>query len=337
MSVSVEQGDVEQWPGYRTLLASGELTERVRKLEALLAPCRVCPRRCGVDRLTGRIGACFGGQLPAVSSFGPHLGEEPPISGRHGSGTIFFTHCNLRCVYCQNHQISQRFDRRRPDEVSIERLAEMMLSLQRQGCHNINFVSPTHFAPQMARAIACAADHGLRLPIVYNTNAYDSIEVIRLLDGIVDLYMPDLKYGDGEAGRRLSRVRDYPDHARAAIAEMWRQVGPLQTDREGVGRRGLLVRHLVLPGDLAGSESGLRWLRETCGPEPTVGIMAQYYPTHRSRRYPPLDRRIDRDEYDRVVQLALGLGFENLLVQDRQLAPDTYRPDFDRDRPFGDP
>ena len=213
------------FPKYLTLLKTGELAHRVEKLEAMLASCTICPKDCGNDRLKDQIAACYSGRLPIVSSYTAHFGEEPCLSGSRGAGNIFFGNCNLRCVYCQNYQISQTWREQKKNEVTHERLAEMMLELQDRGCHNIGFVSPTHFVPQMARGILLAAEQGLQLPIVYNTNAYDSVEVLRLLDGIVDVYLPDLKYADSEAGLQYSKVRDYALHARAAIKEMSRQRG----------------------------------------------------------------------------------------------------------------
>src|SRR5213593_763084 len=210
---------------YRRLLENGELRRRVEGLEALLERCTVCPSDCLNNRLKDEIAACYSGRLPIVSSYTAHFGEEPPLVGTRGAGNIFFGNCNLRCVYCQNYQISQAHKEQIKNEVTHERLAEMMLELQARGCHNINFVSPTHFAPQMARAILIAAEKGLRLPIVYNTNAYDSVEVLRLLDGVVDIYLPDLKYADSDAGFQYSKVRDYAVHARAAVKEMHRQMG----------------------------------------------------------------------------------------------------------------
>src|SRR5687767_6650299 len=212
-------------PSYLNLLPTGELLHRVEELEALLERCTVCPRDCLNNRLQDEIAACYSGRLPIVSSYTPHFGEEPGLSGTKGAGNIFFGNCNLRCVYCQNYQISQTWKQQQKNEVTHERLAEMMLELQDRGCHNIGFVSPAHFAPQMARAILIAAERGLRLPIVYNTNAYDSVDVLRLLDGIVDIYLPDLKYADSAAGFQYSKVRDYSLHARAAIKEMHRQMG----------------------------------------------------------------------------------------------------------------
>src|ERR1700704_916987 len=220
---------------YLRLLRSGELRRRVEALEALLERCTVCPRDCLNNRLQDEIAACYSGRLPIVSSYTPHFGEEPALVGTHGAGNIFFGNCNLRCVYCQNYQISQTHKEQIKNEVTHERLAEMMLELQARGCHNINFVSPTHFAPQMARAILLAAEQGLRLPIVYNTNAYDSVEVLQLLDGVVDIYLSDLKYAEDDAGYLYSKVRGYRECSRAAIAEMYRQMGDkLIYDQDGL-------------------------------------------------------------------------------------------------------
>src|SRR5437762_4212720 len=234
-------------PGYLGLLSSGELTERVKALEALLERCTVCPRDCLNNRLNNEIAACYSGRLPIVSSYTPHFGEEPPLVGKHGAGNIFFGNCNLRCVYCQNYQISQAHREQIRNEVTHERLAGMMLELQARGCHNVNFVSPTHFAPQMARAILLAAEQGLKLPIVYNTNAYDSVEVLRLLRGIVDVYLPDLKYAGNAEGFLYSKVRSYASVSRAAIAEMHRQMGSEHVyDDDGLLKRGLVIRLLVV-------------------------------------------------------------------------------------------
>src|SRR5215831_14461954 len=230
-------------PSYLRLLESGELPERVARLEALLEACTVCPLDCGNNRLHDELARCYSGRLPIVSSYTAHFGEEPPLTGTRGAGNIFFGNCNLRCVYCQNYQISQTHKEQIKNQITHERLSEIMLELQARGCHNINFVSPTHFAPQMARAILLAADRGLRLPIVYNTNAYDSVEVLRLLDGIVDVYLPDLKYAENEAGYLYSKVRSYKDCARLALKEMHRQMGDqLVIDEDGLLKRGLLIR-----------------------------------------------------------------------------------------------
>src|SRR6059058_1021901 len=253
----------EYRPNYLALYESGELAERVRALEKLLVSCSVCPLDCGNDRTRGELARCYSAALPVVSSYTPHFGEEPALTGTRGAGNIFFGNCNLRCVYCQNHQISQAHKEQIKNEVTHERLASMMLELQERGCHNINFVSPTHFAPQLARAVLVAASRGLRLPIVYNTNAYDSLEVLRLLDGIVDIYLPDLKYAENEAGYEYSKVKNYTDHARRAITEMYSQMGDeLVFSSDGLLKRGLVIRLLVLPNDLAGVRESLRWIRE---------------------------------------------------------------------------
>jgi putative pyruvate formate lyase activating enzyme len=322
-------------------LAENRLEERVIALEELLRSCAVCPKDCGNDRLNDEIAACYSGRLPIVSSYTAHFGEEPCLSGTHGAGNIFFGNCNLRCVYCQNYQISQTWKEQRKNEVTHERLAEMMLELQDRGCHNIGFVSPTHFAPQMARAILIAAQKGLRLPIVYNTNAYDSVEVLRLLEGIVDVYLPDLKYADADAGFQYSKVRDYPKFARAAIKEMHRQMGDeLVFDENGLLRRGLLIRLLVLPNDIAGLEESLRWIRDELGPKTAISLMAQYYATNKAAtdpRYILLSRRISEGEWFDAVSLLETLGMEEGFMQEYESASYYYRPDFtDKDEPFRD-
>ena len=326
---------------YLTLLEANELRPRVEQLEAMLASCTVCPKLCGNDRLRDEIAACYSGRLPIVSSYTAHFGEEPCLSGTGGAGNIFFGNCNLRCVYCQNYQISQTWKQQRANEVTHERLAEMMLELQAKGCHNIGFVSPTHFAPQMARAILIAAENGLTLPIVYNTNAYDSVEVLKLLDGIVDIYLPDLKYADSDAGFQYSKVRDYTLHARAAIKEMHRQMGDaLQFDANGLLRSGLLIRLLVLPNDIAGIEENLRWIRDELSRKTAISLMAQYYATNKAAtddRYILLSRRISEGEWFDAVALLEELGMEEGFMQEYESASYYYRPDFnDAEKPFKD-
>lgn len=328
-------------PKYLKLLAENRLAERVEALEALLAACTVCPKDCGNDRLAGEIAACYSGRLPIVSSYTAHFGEEPCLSGTRGAGNIFFGNCNLRCVYCQNYQISQTWKEQKKNEVTHERLVEMMLELEARGCHNIGFVSPTHFAPQMARAVLIAAENGLRLPIVYNTNAYDSVEVLRLLEGIVDIYLPDLKYADADAGFQYSKIRDYPLYARAAINEMHRQMGSeLVFDDNGLLKRGLLIRLLVLPNDIAGLEENLRWIRDELGPKTAISLMAQYYATNKAAtdpRYILLSRRISEGEWFEAVSLLESLGIEEGFMQEYEAASFYYRPDFDhKDEPFKD-
>lgn len=325
----------------RTLLETGELPDRVAQLESLLESCTVCPKDCGNNRLKDEIAACYSGRLPIVSSYTPHFGEEPVLSGMKGAGNIFFGNCNLRCAYCQNHQISQTWREQKKNEVTHERLAEMMLELQAKGCHNIGFVSPTHFAPQMARAIMIAAERGLDLPIVYNTNAYDSVEVLRLLDGIVDVYLPDLKYADNEVGFEVSKIREYKDRARAAIQEMFRQTGDeLVYGDGGLLKRGLVIRLLVLPNDLAGIEDSLRWIHDELSPNVAVSLMAQYYATHKAAqdpRYILLSRRISKGEWARAVEALDILGMEQGFIQEYESASYYYRPDFtDKEEPFKD-
>ena len=332
-----------QWdePSYLQLLRTGELKQRVEALEKLLERCTICPRDCLNNRLKDEIAACYSGRLPVVSSYTAHFGEEPALVGTKGAGNIFFGNCNLRCVYCQNYQISQTHKEQIKNQVTHERLAEMMLELQERGCHNINFVSPTHFVPQLARAILLAARKGLRLPIVYNTNAYDSVEVLRLLDRIVDVYLPDLKYAENEAGFEYSKVRNYTDHARSAIAEMYRQMGDgLVFGSDGLLKRGLVVRLLVLPNDLAGIDESLRWIKDALSPHVAVSMMAQYYATNRAAtdsRYMLLSRRITESEWLRALSALDELGMEEGWMQEYDGASHYYRPDFtDSEKPFKD-
>ena len=286
--------------GYRSLLAAGELHRRAGALEAMLASCELCPRACRVDRRY-ELGKCSTGTAPLVASWGPHLGEEPPLSGNAGSGTIFLANCNLRCAFCQNPDISQRPADHIGRTCSVEELAAVMLELQAQGCHNINWVSPTHQLPALVRALAVAAEGGLRVPIVYNSNGYDSPAALTLLDGVVDVYMPDLKYADEDVAEELSGIPHYPPSARAAIAEMFRQLGPSwELARDGTLRRGLLVRVLILPDGLAGVPETLAWLADALSPEVAVSLMSQYRPCHRAASLtdrPGLSRTVDREEY----------------------------------------
>jgi putative pyruvate formate lyase activating enzyme len=320
-------------PGYLRLLETGELCERVRELDALLSQCTICPRNCRVDRINGELGFCRSGFLPIVSSFCAHFGEEPVISGTRGSGTIFFGNCNLRCVFCQNHQISQPASSLNGKEVSFERLADIMLELQGMGCHNINLVSPSHFAPQIVRAVEIAASKALRIPLIYNTNGYDSVHALRLLDGVIDIYLPDIKYSDDEAAFEYSKVRDYVRRSREAIEEMKRQVGDLVLDDAGIAVRGLVIRHLVLPNDLAGSEESLGFIGGNLGKGTFVSLMSQYFPTHKADEHPLISRPVSHREYERVLECIERLGLEKGWVQDYS-SRDYYRPDFGSDKPF---
>jgi putative pyruvate formate lyase activating enzyme len=328
-------------PGYRQLLESGELEERVERLYGLLSSCTVCPRDCGNDRLAGVLASCASGADPVVSAYTAHFGEEPVLSGTNGAGNIFLGNCNLRCVYCQNFQISQDYAGQRGNTVSVERLAEMMLELQARGCHNIGFVSPTHYAPQMARAILIAARAGLRLPIVYNTNAYDSVEVLRLLDGVVDVYLPDLKYADSASGWLYSKVPDYAQRSREALIEMYRQKGSgLVFGEDGLLKSGLLVRVLVLPNGVAGVGESLVWIAETLSPRVAISLMSQYYPIHRAasgEKYAALARSITAAEWAQALAALESNGMDQGFQQELEAANRYYRPDFtDRDTPFRD-
>jgi putative pyruvate formate lyase activating enzyme len=297
-------------PAYRRLPLA-EIDRRVERGLVELSDCCACPRDCHVDRMHGETGICNTGRYAVVSSAFAHFGEEDCLRGTRGSGTIFFSLCNLRCVFCQNWQISQRESGR---EMDGEGIATLMLALQERGCHNINFVTPEHVVPQVLEAIAAAVRRGLELPIVYNTSAYDSIESLRLLDGLVDIYMPDFKFWERETARRLCKAKDYPERARAAIAEMHRQVGPLRIEG-GLARRGVLVRHLVMPGQLDEARAIFRWLAEEISPETYVNVMAQYRPDYEVGQrpaYASIDRRPERKEVQAALVAAREAGLSRI-------------------------
>jgi putative pyruvate formate lyase activating enzyme len=297
------------WPAYLALMESGELHVRVEQARAHLMACDLCPRRCGVNRLEGQLGFCRAGASARVASHNVHRWEEPPISGTRGSGTIFFSHCTARCLFCQNYPISQLGV---GEEADGRRLGQMMLALQRWGCHNVNLVTPTHYVPQILAGLEVAAAGGLRIPIVYNTSGYDSLETLGLLDGVVDIYLPDAKYADDGVAQRLSSFVDYVTHDRAALLEMRRQVGAtLQVDEAGVARRGMVIRHLVLPDGLAGTEQVLGWVAQNLSRSAYVSLMAQYFPAHRAVGDPQLGRRITFDEYDAAVDALERSGLMN--------------------------
>jgi len=322
-------------PGYIALFRSGELERRAEALEARLASCDICPRKCGVNRFEDATGFCHSGHLPIVSSVCAHRGEEPAISGSNGSGTVFFGNCNMRCVYCQNHQISQNWRRQKSNETDCRTLAENMIRLQDElNCHNINFVSPSHFVPQMVRTIAEAIPMGLHIPIVYNTSGYDSVNTLKELEGIVSIYLPDLRYASDREARRYSHAKRYVTHAREAIKEMYRQVGNLVVDKNGLAQRGLIVRHLILPNGLAGVEESLEWITKELSPSVTVSIMSQYSPQHKAHKIPLLSRKISAAEYEAVIDLLPVLSMENGWTQELD-SSDNYLPDFERDEhPF---
>jgi putative pyruvate formate lyase activating enzyme len=301
---------------YLSLHRSGELVERARRaLELLTAPCRVCPRLCSVDRLADERGLCRIGRRAMVASHFPHFGEEDCLRGRRGSGTIFFSGCNLRCVFCQNFDVSWQVH---GEEAPPERLAAMMLELQAIGCHNINWVTPEHVVPQILEALPLAVEGGLRLPIVYNTSAYDSPESLELMEGVVDVYMPDLKLWTRERARRYVGKREYAEVMRRNVMEMHRQVGELVLDERGMARRGLIVRHLVMPGMLDETEAVLRFVAEELGPRTYVNLMGQYYPAGRADRYEEINRRPHGHELERAFELADALGLERLDERSRR-------------------
>jgi len=294
-------------PSYLALYQNGELEKRVGEGLSALRCCVLCPRRCGVDR-TLEVGACRSGRLAQISSFNVHQGEEPPISGSRGSGTIFFTYCNLRCIYCQNYPISQIGHGR---TVTAEGLAKIMLDLAHRGCHNLNLVTPSHLVPQILEALLLAIPQGFRLPIVYNTSGYDALETLALLDGIVDIYLPDMRYADEHVAFQLSGVGDYVARNREAVREMARQVGELQLDEDGIAKRGLIIRHLVLPDGLAGTQETFRFIAEEISPTTSLSVMAQYFPAYLASEHPLLGRSITIEEYASASDWLEEHGLEN--------------------------
>ncbi len=294
------------------MIEIGVLRERRNIAYSYLDSCRLCPRECGVNRLKGEKGFCGVDARLWVSSYGPHYGEEPPLSGNNGSGTIFFTYCNLKCVYCQNYTISQLGD---GDTVSEEDLANMMLYLQRLGCHNINLVTPTHFLPQILSALTIALERGFNLPVVYNTSGYERVEILKLLDGIVDIYLPDMRYSSDEYAVRYSSAPRYPEVNRLAVKEMYRQVGNLILDERGIAKRGIIIRHLVMPEDISGTEDVLKFIAEEISKDTYISLMAQYRPEYKARNIYPLNRRITREEYKRALEIAKNLGLRNVWTQ----------------------
>lgn len=294
------------------LLTEAELKTVTEELKKSLSHCTVCPFECGTDRYRKEGGRCRAGLLPRVASATLHHGEEPPISGTRGSGTIFFSSCGLRCLFCQNYPVSQMGN---GNEMTIERLTEAMLVLQRKNAHNINLVTPTHYTPQIVEALAAAKDMGLSIPIVYNSSGYERIETLRLLDGIVDIYLPDMKYGTDEMALRYSGAARYVEINRIAVSEMYRQTGPLRFDDEGIATRGLLVRHLVLPGDISCTGQVLKWLSELSKEIP-VSLMNQYFPAYRASGSKDLGRKLRKEEYDYASRLLDEYGFSSGWTQE---------------------
>jgi putative pyruvate formate lyase activating enzyme len=315
-------------PSYLKLYSSGELRTRVLFLNEKFELCDVCPRKCGIDRNISNSGYCCSGKNAVVVSYCDHYGEEPPLSGINGSGTIFFGNCNLHCVFCQNSDISQNYKNMNIYEVTSDRLAEIMLYLQNiKNCHNINFVSPTHFVPKIVEAVYIAVEMGLRIPLVYNSNGYDSLETIKLLDGIIDIYLPDLKYSNDIFARKFSGAKNYNHFSRLAIKEMYKQVGLLKTDTHGIAQKGLIIRHLVLPNDISGTVDCLNWIAKELSNKVTVSLMAQYYPANFSQKIPLLSRRLRHNEYDDALSAFEHLGFTEGLCQEI-ISSDQYKPHF---------
>lgn len=297
-------------PAYLALHESGELAKRAGALWAMMESCNLCPRNCGVNRLARAQGFCRApGSDLVISSVQPHFGEERPLVGRGGSGTIFFSHCNLRCVFCQNYQISILG---RGTRITVEQLATAMLQLQAAGCHNVNVVTPTHYAAHIAAAIDLAAGRGLRLPIVWNTSGWERIEVLRLLDGIVDVYLPDIKFASGEEAGRFAGAAGYPGETKRAVLEMHRQVGVAHPNADGVVNRGLMIRHLVMPDNASGSKEVLDWIAANLPLDTYVNVMEQYAPHHEAFSHPRIARRTTPEEYRHVVEHAHRLGLSNL-------------------------
>jgi putative pyruvate formate lyase activating enzyme len=303
-------------PSYLEAHRTGKLAESIKKAYKILENCRLCPRECKVNRLENEKGICRTGRSALVSSFNPHFGEENPLVGTNGSGTIFMTNCNLLCVFCQNWEISHLGQGR---EVTSKTLAGMMLNLQRQGCHNINFVTPTHVVPQILDALPYAIEGGLNVPLVYNTGGYDAVESLKFLEGIFDIYMPDFKFWDPEMARKYLKAPDYPERAREALKEMHRQVGAFTLDENGIALRGILLRHLVMPGGVAGTRDIMRFIAKEISPNTYVNIMDQYRPCGYAYKYPPLDRGITHDEYEEALRAAREEGITRLASRERRI------------------
>lgn len=322
-------------PSYIKLLNSGELLQRAEAALKVLESCVSCPRLCKVDRTKDEYGFCLSGYLPIVSSYTPHFGEEPVLSGSRGAGNIFFGNCNLRCIFCQNYEISQNWKNEIKHEVSHEHLADIMIKLQQIGCHNIGLVSPTHFSATILKSIYLAALKGLHLPIIYNTNGYDSVEMLKLYENVIDIYLPDFKYGNDEYARKYSFVDDYFEKTKEAIKEMFRQVGDELVYEGDVVVRGLIIRHLVLPNGLAESEKVFQFIAEELSPNVHISLMSQYYPTNKAYKEILLSRPLRASEYEKALELMSKYGLQNGWIQEMESFK-NYRPNFfeDRNNPF---
>ena len=318
-------------PSYIKLLHNGELNTRAEKAYANLTSCTSCPRNCNVNRINDEFGICTSGHLPIVSSYTPHFGEEPVLSGTKGAGNIFFGNCNLKCIYCQNFEISQNPKVEKLHQVNHERLADIMIELQGKDCHNIGLVSPTHFSATILKSIFIAAQKGLSIPIIYNTNGYDSVEILKLYDGVVDIYLPDFKYGNSEYAKTYSLVDNYFEKTKEAIKEMYRQVGDELVYDGDVVVRGLIIRHLILPNDLSDTEKVFKFIAEELSPKVHISLMSQYYPTNKAYKDILIDRAVRNSEYEKAILLLEKYGLHNGWVQEME-STETYRPNFHENR-----
>jgi len=318
-------------PSYIKLLNNGELYNRAEKAYDNLNSCTSCPRNCKADRIGGEYGICTSGLLPVVSSYTTHFGEEPVLSGTRGAGNIFFGNCNLKCIYCQNFEISQNPKAEKNNEVTNERLAEIMIELQNKNCHNIGLVSPTHFSATILKSIYIAAKKGLNLPIIYNTNGYDSVEMLKLYEDVIDIYLPDFKYGSSEYAKKYSLVDNYFEKTKEAVKEMFRQVGDELVYDGDVVVRGMIIRHLILPNDLSETEKVFKFISEELSPNVHISLMSQYYPANKAYKDELINRPLRNSEYEKAMDLLDKYGLQNGWMQEMESA-DTYRPEFNKDR-----
>jgi putative pyruvate formate lyase activating enzyme len=318
-------------PSYIELLHSDILKDRAEKAFINLNSCTSCPRDCKVNRINGELGICTSGYLPIVSSYTPHFGEEPVLSGTKGAGNIFFGNCNLKCIYCQNFEISQNPKSESQNKVTHERLAEIMIELQNRDCHNIGLVSPTHFSATILKSINIAAEQGLDLPIIYNTNGYDSVDMLKLYDGVVDIYLPDFKYGSSEYATKYSLVDDYFEKTKEALKEMYRQVGDQLIYDGDVAVRGMIIRHLILPNDLSETEKVFKFIAEELSPNVHISLMSQYYPANKTSKDILIDRTLRNSEYEKAIQLLEKYELQNGWIQEID-SSENYRPNFNEDR-----
>ena len=301
-------------PAYLEAYNNGILDRAIAQTREILSSCAICPRKCRVNRLKDQKGFCKTGEKARVYSFMAHHGEEPPVSGKRGSGTIFFSFCNMACVYCQNFEFSQQGGEGK--EVTSEELANIMLELQGFGCHNINLVSPTHVMPQILQALKSAIKSGLNIPLVYNSGGYELAEIIRLMDGLIDIYLPDMRYADNETAKKYSSANDYPEYNRQAVKEMHRQSGTAEINGSGIMTKGLIIRHLVLPGDISGTDKIMKFISEELSPETYISLMSQYFPCYKSGDFPELSRRISLEEYESAQTIMEKYGLHNGWIQE---------------------